>query len=80
MQHRVLAFAAAAEIFGGSSCAVALPAGATVADLRQRLLEDHPALGELVTFAIARNELYALPEEVLEPGDELVVIPPVSGG
>lgn len=78
--HRILTFAAAREIVGADSWSVDLPAGTTVAGLRQRLLEAFPAFRELSDFAIARNEAYALPEEVLLPGDELVIIPPVSGG
>ena len=78
--HRILTFAAAREIVGTDSWSVDLPAGATVADLRQQLLEAFPAFEELSDFAIARNEEYALPEEVIVAGDELVIIPPVSGG
>ncbi|MEL7162130.1 MAG: MoaD/ThiS family protein [Bacteroidota bacterium] len=80
LAHRVLAFAAAREIIGGADCTVSLPNGATVADLREVLVTAYPALGELSDFAIARNEEYALPDEVLAPGDELVIIPPVAGG
>lgn len=79
-QFKVLTFAAATEIVGGPHCLLELPDGATVADLRQSLLKNYPNFAELLSFAIARNEEYAADEEVLIPGDELVVIPPVSGG
>jgi molybdopterin synthase sulfur carrier subunit len=52
----------------------------SIAEIRQQLIADHPAFGELVSFAIARNEAYAEDEETLEPGDTLAIIPPVSGG
>ncbi|MEO0735075.1 MAG: MoaD/ThiS family protein [Bacteroidota bacterium] len=78
--YRVLAFAAAREIIGGAECTLSLPVGATVADLRLAAVAAYPALGELSDFAIARNEDYALPDTVLTPGDELVIIPPVAGG
>ncbi len=32
------------------------------------------------TIRLARNHLFLLPEEKLEPGDEIALIPPVSGG
>lgn len=79
-QFKVLTFAAATEIVGGAHCTLELPAGATVADLRKSLLQHYPGFAELLSFAIARNEEYATDDEVLAPGDELVVIPPVSGG
>jgi molybdopterin converting factor subunit 1 len=76
----VLTFAAAREIVGADHFQLDLPAGATVADLRTRVLEVYPALSTLTNFAIARNEEYAISGDVLEVGDELVIIPPVSGG
>jgi len=78
--YRIQTFAAASEIVGGNHCRLELPDGATVSDLRAGLQDAYPAFNELVSFAIARNEVYALDDEVLEPGDILVVIPPVSGG
>lgn len=78
--YRIQTFAAASEIVGGDHCRLELPAGATVSDLRASLETTYPAFRELVSFAIARNEVYALDDELLEPGDVLVVIPPVSGG
>jgi len=51
-----------------------------VSDLRAKLIADFPAFGELVSFAIARNEEYAADEDVVTAGDTLAIIPPVSGG
>lgn len=79
-RYRILTFAAAAEIVGADHCLLDLPDGATVADLRTALITTYPAFGELVDFAVARNEVYATTEEVIVPGDVLVIIPPVSGG
>ncbi|WP_420460129.1 MoaD/ThiS family protein [Neolewinella sp.] len=77
---KIACFGIAREIAGGPSLDLPDVEGLTVADLKRRLVVEHPALGELVSFAVARNEVYALDEEVLEAGDELVIIPPVSGG
>lgn len=79
-RFKVRTFAAASEIVGADHCFLELPDGATVADLRNQLLTTYPAFSELLSFAIARNEVYAGEEEVLSVHDELVVIPPVSGG
>ena len=78
--YKILTFAAATEIVGADYCELELPEGATVADLRAEILSMYPAFAELLSFAIARNEDYAQDTEVLSPGDELVIIPPVSGG
>lgn len=80
VKHTILTFAAAREIVGAGSFKTELAEGATVADLRASILELYPAFRELSDFAIARNEAYALADEVLVEGDEIVIIPPVSGG
>lgn len=78
--YRILTFAAASEIVGADHCLLDIPEGSTVADLRATLVRTYPAFAELVDFAVARNEVYATNEEVITPGDVLVIIPPVSGG
>ena len=77
---KIYCFGAAREITGGPYVELDVTAGETVATLRERLVAAYPVLGELVSFAIARNEHYAQPADVIETGDELVIIPPVSGG
>ena len=60
-----------------------LPAGATVADALARLAEQDAGLGELLArlpVSTAVNREYAPAATVLESGDELALIPPVSGG
>ena len=77
---KIACFGVARDIAGGPSLDLPGVEGLTVADLKRRLVMEHPALGELVSFAVARNEVYALDDEVVRAGDELVIIPPVSGG
>ncbi len=77
---QLLCFGVARDITGAASVSVSVNPGARVAELRRSLLEAYPAFGELISFAIARNEAYAADEEVLEAGDTLAIIPPVSGG
>ncbi len=77
---KITCFGIAREIAGGPSLDLPGVEGATVADLKHRLIAAYPALGELISFAVARNEVYARDEEVIAVGDELVIIPPVSGG
>lgn len=77
---KIQCFGVARDIAGGPYLTLPPPAGGTVGDLRRELLSAYPAFGELVSFAIARNEEYAGDEEPIETGDQLVIIPPVAGG
>lgn len=80
---RVRLFATLREHAGTSSLELDLPAGATVADALQALSADGPLAGDVVARLRARaavNRDYAAPETVLREGDELALIPPVSGG
>ena len=75
-------FAVLRERAGGGALELQLPAGATVGDALAEL-RCRPGLGEALTridVATAVNREWARAETVLEPGDELALIPPVSGG
>jgi molybdopterin synthase catalytic subunit len=75
-------FAILRERAGRDAIELRLSAGATVADALQALSELEP-LGELLArlpVRLAVNRDYATPETTLKSGDELALIPPVSGG
>lgn len=56
-------------------------AGLTPPQLLQALQEQYPGLAKLApVLAIAVNREYATPDQVLLDGDEVALIPPVSGG
>jgi MoaE-MoaD fusion protein len=77
MDIEVLMFAAARDLAGACSVRVTLPAGAHVADLAAAL----PQLAGLwEKCRIAVNHEFADGERMLGEGDEVAVIPPVSGG
>jgi molybdopterin synthase catalytic subunit len=82
MTVRVRLFAMLRESAGSGSLEIELPSGATVADaIRQ--LAGLPALAEQLDrlpVAVAVNREYADRETLLHPGDELALIPPISGG
>ena len=76
MRITVRLFAALRERAGWSQRQVDLPDGAVVSDV-------WPALGlgdEPPGLAYARNREYAVRDAPVQPGDEVAVIPPVSGG
>jgi molybdopterin synthase sulfur carrier subunit len=76
----LLCFGVARDITGVGNLSLHLRPRPSIADVREQLIAEYPAFGELVSFAIARNEEYAANDEVVEKGDVLAIIPPVSGG
>lgn len=75
-----LLFASYAEMLGASSIEVCLSRGATVADLVATLRARPGAELLPPRPMVAVNHKYAPYEQVLHPGDEVAVIPPVAGG
>jgi molybdopterin converting factor subunit 1 len=74
-------FASLREAVGRSELPLDLPAGATADEAWKRLTADHPSLGpRRASLAVSVNRRYARFDEALHDGDEVVFIPPVSGG
>ncbi|MEM9768538.1 MAG: MoaD/ThiS family protein [Cyanobacteria bacterium P01_D01_bin.71] len=74
-------FAAYQDAYGQPELTLELPEGATVSDVRDRLLTEHPELEkwrDLTRFGV--NLQLVEPGTLLQSGDEVVLIPPVSGG
>jgi MoaE-MoaD fusion protein len=69
-------FAMLRERAGASQVAVELPEGARVRDAIAELEE----LADGLPLVMAVNREYADEDTMLDPGDELALIPPVSGG
>jgi molybdopterin synthase catalytic subunit len=76
MRVRVRLFAILRERAGRSDIELELPNGACVADALAQLEDLPPGL----PLVMAVNRIYAGPEAPLKAGDELALIPPVSGG
>src|SRR5690606_3493999 len=75
----VRCFAAVREALGTEVLGLIVANGTTVEGLRQTLAERAPSLSRL-PLAFAVNREYARPETVLGDGDEVALIPPISGG
>jgi molybdopterin converting factor subunit 1 len=76
MQVRVRLFAALRERAGTGELDLELPTGARVVDALKQLR----TLINDVPVVLALNQEYADDQAELSPGDELALIPPVSGG
>ncbi len=79
MKVRVLLFASLREIAGDSELSVELADGATLASLEADLAERWPAFGQ-IPFVFAVNRDYATRDRVLVAGDEVALVPAISGG
>lgn len=79
MHITVLTFGIATDITNSRTISVELDTPATVATLKQKLIELYPRLGTLKSLAIAVNGAYAT-NDTLNESDEVAIIPPVSGG
>lgn len=78
---RVLLFATLRDAVGRGEMSVDLPAGATGADLLDRLGEEHEAVRRhRPVVRLAVNQRYTPAETTLADGDEVALITPVSGG
>jgi MoaE-MoaD fusion protein len=76
----VLLFAGLAELAGRRDLQVPVAEGSlSVAALQARVLELQPGLAGR-SFRVAVNRRYAQPTDAVRPGDEVALIPPVSGG
>jgi molybdopterin synthase catalytic subunit len=76
MEVTVRLFAMLRERAGRAELVLDLPEGARVADA----IEELHGLAEGLPLVMAVNREYANLDRALDPGDELALIPPVSGG
>jgi molybdopterin synthase catalytic subunit len=81
MQVRVLVFGQLKDVAWNGELPMEVPEGATVESLFAELVERYPALEGLAgSIALARNQEFARPGDLLRDGDEIALLPPVSGG
>lgn len=81
MKVRVKFFAILREKVGAAEITREISEGSTVADLWQALQKDYPKLdvpGIRLLYAVNQN--YVKPDHALKDQDEVVFVPPVSGG
>jgi molybdopterin converting factor subunit 1 len=80
MNLRILCFGITRDIIGRFEYSTTLENGATVADLKQQLSINFPTFASLKSLKVALNSEYADDAMILKENDEIVLIPPVSGG
>ncbi|KAF0286861.1 Molybdopterin synthase sulfur carrier subunit [Amphibalanus amphitrite] len=78
----LLLFAKARELVGSPQVSVSVPTECSGAELRELLVQTYPQLATLQgTFILAVNQRYLEADEsvTIRRGDEVAVIPPISG-
>jgi molybdopterin synthase catalytic subunit len=84
MHVKVISFGMLKDWLGSDASAIELEDGATIADLMLKLVADsrHGSRLELqlAGIAVGVNAEYATATRVLRDGDEVALLPPVSGG
>lgn len=82
MNHiKVLLFATLRERAGAKSIELDIPDGATVQDLRSRVIREYPTLQKSMdTVVISVNREFAFEETAIPKNAEVAMFPPVSGG
>jgi molybdopterin synthase catalytic subunit len=81
MRINVRLFAGLRELVGESEVSLELDDGATVSTMHARLVKQYPLIARyLPTLVCAVDEEYVPNEYRLRDGDQVALIPPVSGG
>jgi molybdopterin converting factor subunit 1 len=78
---KLLFFATLRDRAGTRTAEIEVASGTTVGDLKARLGQDYPNLGQAIeTALIAVNREYAHEDSVIPENAEVALFPPVSGG
>ncbi len=77
---QVLAFGIVKDIFSNPAIEIDNDVIKNIDQLKLFLEEKYPRLNQLGSYMIALNNEYASGSEAIHNGDELAIIPPVSGG
>ena len=81
MKVNVRLFAGLHDLLGKRDVVMELAEGATVLQLREQLAKEYPIVTPyLTTLVCAVDEEYVPSEHRLQEGDEVALIPPISGG
>jgi molybdopterin converting factor small subunit len=80
MKIKLIAYGIAKDILQSKQLEFELKAGDSISSLKQNLFARYPDFAKLKSLAFAVGEDYQEDSYSLKENDEVVIIPPVSGG
>lgn len=80
MEIELLFFGSIEDVIGKRSDIISINNVSTIKELRVFLKDNYPKLKSQTQFSIAVNMEYATDVELINNGDIIALIPPVSGG
>ncbi len=80
MKIKLIAYGIAKDILKSKEKVLDLGNSGTIATLKQNLLLEYPSFANLTKLSFAVGEEYREDSYALRDGEEVVIIPPVSGG
>ncbi len=80
MTIKLVAYGIAKDILGKHQMEIQLEAVNNLGDLKEWLCQQYPDFQKLRSLSLAVNEAYQDDDFALNTEDEVVIIPPVSGG
>lgn len=80
MKIKLVAYGIAKDILKSKEKVWDISGHETIASFKQNLLNEYPSFANLSQLSFAVGEEYREDSFLLNDGDEVVIIPPVSGG
>ena len=80
MTIKIIAYGIAKDIIKAREKTWECSSAQNIRDLKTKLITDYPAFSKLAKLSFAVGEEYRDDDFKLKDGDEVVIIPPVSGG
>jgi molybdopterin converting factor small subunit len=80
MKIQLTAYGIAKEILNGRQMDFDLPEGSSLSTMKEILTSKFPEFEKLASLRFAVGEEYEFDHYILKEGEEVVIIPPVSGG
>ena len=80
MKIKLVAYGIARDILETSEYSFTLNENSSIGELKELLIKDYPKFQDLRSLRFAVNEEYQTDHYLLHEKDEVIIIPPVSGG
>lgn len=80
MKVKIVCFGISRDLIGSFEKNIELPNGANISAFKNYLVGINPDFAKLTSLRIAVNEEYVDDSFLISENQELVIIPPVSGG